>query len=221
MAKHFTLYGKEIIVSEAYGYYNALRLGFTNEAERAADEFMRKYNNYSGIETFVKCGYEDGKKIIEEVIDRLVIKGILVDIEKIYDYDVQRFEREYYGRLSQKGIFIYYNWPDNCDDVIEAYYKIVQQQQQLDEYRRQRRENRSRWVGGGFGVGGAIKGAMQAGAMNMASGAAHGIFNLGAKALSSMNEAGQKSSLYSEAKNSFTMEFIHLFSIFIGLYGRC
>ena len=43
--------------------------------------------------------------------------------------------------------------------------------------RQKRKESRGRWVGGGFGLGGAIKGAMTAGALNMAGGAVHGVFN--------------------------------------------
>ena len=80
--------------------------------------------------------------------------------------------------------------------IEDKYLAIRLNQQQLDEYRRKRREYRSRWVGGGFGINGAIKGAITAGAMNMVTGTAHALFNAGAKILSSISKANKKSDLY-------------------------
>lgn len=45
------------------------------------------------------------------------------------------------------------------------------------EYREQRKNNRGRWTGGGFGIKGAISGAVKAGAMNAVGGLAHSAFN--------------------------------------------
>lgn len=45
------------------------------------------------------------------------------------------------------------------DELEEKYSKIVLSQEQQEEYRRLRKANRGRWQGGGFGVGGALKGA--------------------------------------------------------------
>lgn len=45
------------------------------------------------------------------------------------------------------------------------------------EYRKLRKASRGRWQGGGFGVGGAIKGAAEAGMMNMGTGAIHSVVN--------------------------------------------
>ena len=190
-SQHFTLYGKEIVISEAYDSYNTLRSIFEHEATNAVSKFMRKYDGYGSIDTFIEHGFDDGLEIIVEVIDRMAIKEILINHARIYDCDVDRFFREYYA--GDNGWFV---WDEKYSAIEDKYLAIRLNQQQLDEYRRRRRENRSRWIGGGFGLGGAIKGAMKAGAMNMLSGAAHGLFNTGAKIFSAISEANQKSTLY-------------------------
>lgn len=59
----------------------------------------------------------------------------------------------------------------------EVFSKIDQGVDVEAEYRRLRKASRGRWQGGGFGVGGAIKGAAQAGMMNMGTGAIHSVVN--------------------------------------------
>lgn len=113
---------------------------------------------------------------------------------KIYDIDARQFFEEFYQRR-------YFHWEEDFGEVQDSYMSIRLKQKQLDEYRTMRRQTRSRWVGGGFGIGGALKGAAKAGAMNMASGALHGLFNAGAKVLSMADESNKKSSLYRNAKS--------------------
>ena len=135
--------------------------------------------------------------IIGGVIDRLVVKGILIR-QKIYDIDANRFFQDFYRDD-------YFCWEEAFDSVQDQYMAIRLEQKQLDEYRTMRRKNRSRWVGWGVGIGCAIKGAAKAGAMNMASGALHGLFNAGAKVLSMADESLQKSSLYKSSSTKDTL----------------
>ena len=135
--------------------------------------------------------------IIGGVIDRLVVKGILIR-QKIYDIDANLFFQDFYRDD-------YFCWEEAFDSVQDQYMAIRLEQKQLDEYRTMRRKNRSRWVGWGVGIGGAIKGAAKAGAMNMASGALHGLFNAGAKVLSMADESLQKSSLYKSSSTKDTL----------------
>lgn len=53
-------------------------------------------------------------------------------------------------------------------------------------------------MGGGFGVSGAIQGSVTAGAANLATGAAHGLFNLAGKAVSSISDAMKKKKLFKD-----------------------
>ena len=59
------------------------------------------------------------------------------------------------------------NFSDEYTIFSEKYLEIVANEQQLAEYKAQKRAGRSRWEGGGFGVAGAIKGAVTAGALNI------------------------------------------------------
>lgn len=195
--KTFLVYGKSIVVSSDYDAYNTLRKQFAQEASRAAQEFGKRYDAYGNIDNVVEHGFEDGFEIIAEVIDRVVINGVLMSL-KIYDVDARRFFEEFYqGR--------YFHWEEDFGEVQDSYMSIRLEQKQLDEYRTMRRQNRSRWVGGGLGVRGALKGAAKAGAMNMASSALHGLFNAGAKAISMASESGQKSSLYKNRATKNTL----------------
>ena len=190
--KTFSICGQTVKVSEAYDAYNTLRQQFIQEASGAAQEFGNQYDAYGNIDNVVEHGLEDGFGIIAEVIDRVVINGVLMNL-KIYDIDARRFFEEFYQRR-------YFHWEEDFGEVQDSYMSIRLEQKQLDEYRTMRRQTRSRWVGGGFGIGGALKGAAKAGAMNMASGALHGLFNAGAKAISMADESSKKSSLYRNAK---------------------
>ena len=107
-SRYFTLYGKEVIISEAYDSYNSLRSIFEHEATSAASKFMRKYEGYGSIDTFIEHGFNDGLEIIVEVIDRMAIKEILISHAKIYDWDADRFFREYYA--GDNGWFV---WDEN------------------------------------------------------------------------------------------------------------
>ncbi len=65
-------------------------------------------------------------------------------------------------------------------------------------YRRARKQTRGRWVGGGFGVRGAIKGAATAGVMNLGSGAIHSLANGIGNMRSSFKAIGAKREIIRE-----------------------
>lgn len=80
---------------------------------------------------------------------------------------------------------------ESVDDVIDYFYEVkeaillasgkIEEYEKIGqvarEYREQRKDSRARWQGGGFGVGGAIKGSLVAGAMNGVGGMAHSMAN--------------------------------------------
>lgn len=85
-------------------------------------------------------------------------------------------------------------WKVQISQAMDA-ARISEQQRRLEqEYRDARKEMRGRWQGGGFGVGGAIRGAITAGAMNAVSGMAHSAVNAVGNARSEMafNKRNQK-----------------------------
>ena len=66
------------------------------------------------------------------------------------------------------------------------------------EYRESRKQNRSRVVGGGFGLGGALKGMATAGAINAVTGMGHSVVNAFGNVGSSLSAASSKYSIYKD-----------------------
>jgi hypothetical protein len=187
----FKLFGTELVISPTQKYYNELREEFFSEAEDRADEYMETYSEYRNLDTFAEDGLSDGNELINEVLDIAIEK--LIE-NNIFDIDRETFTVKYYAPY-------YYSWADDFESVNEKYMEIVSDQQQMDAYRTARREHRGKWVGGGFGIGGAIKGAAKAGVLNAASGLAHGTVNIIGKGFSTLAAISQKDKVYSSSKN--------------------
>lgn len=81
-------------------------------------------------------------------------------------------------------------------EIEEQYQKIITRQEEMQEYRQFRKDHRGRLVGGGFGLQGAVKGIMTAGAVNMASGAVHSIGNVIGNMGSALSAANAKDNLF-------------------------
>lgn len=180
-----TLNNTPIAVSPARRNYNTTRLKYLALAKAASAKFTNSYTaSFKSIddvhERCTEIAYSYIREAVEAAIQDLVKLGI-------YDVDADGFA---------EFLEPYFTWPEDFAKIDDAYMEIVLKAEELDAYRSERRESRGRWVGGGFGFSGAVKGAMQAGAMNIATGAVHGIFNLGAKAISAAGDAIKKSELF-------------------------
>ena len=179
----------EVILSPAREAYNKIRRKYQALAEQAAEEFADSYNiNFKSIDDIhEKCTaitMSLMQPVIEEALQDLIV-------HKIYDVDINKFE-EYFSD--------YFTWDSDFAVIDDRYLSIVMKTEELDAYRTQRRQGRGQWAGGGFGFGGAVKGAMQAGALNIATGAMHGTFNLLAKGVNAVGDAMKKSALYDDPK---------------------
>lgn len=119
---------------------------------------------------------------IDEAIRDLVAHGI-------YDVNVDEFKSYFAPFVS---------WDTDFAVIDDKYLAIVHKAEALEHHRINRRQTRGQWVGGGFGFGGSIKGAIQAGAMNAASSALHRWFNAAAKAISTVGDLMDKTTLFSD-----------------------
>lgn len=73
-------------------------------------------------------------------------------------------------------------------------------EEEKDAYRTARRQGRAKWQGGGFGIGGTLKGAATAGALNIVSGAGHMVFNGLAKIGSSIAASSKMERIFKDEK---------------------
>jgi hypothetical protein len=197
MAISFGLYGTNLIIDDKLNFYNDIRKQFYSLAKSAEYAYRDKYKRYGSIEKFLRHGFEDGVALIWGTAEKHVITPL------IQEYHVTHIDLETF--LSKYYLPEYFVWEEKTGDIVESYMRIAVSSEQADRYRTQRRQNRSRVIGGGFGLGGAAKGMLTAGAMNTAWGAAHGVFNIAASSLDAIVNRSELSTLYQSASTWHTL----------------
>jgi hypothetical protein len=137
---------------------------FQDHAVTAKEKFVKAMENCKSIEEVLTQSPIYGQKCIDEEIERgidLLVKA------KIYEYSVARlkvdFDNLIYENTSEYG------------ELLRRYSELKEAKGQYDALKKLERDNRSKWQGGGFGIGGAVKGSLKAGAMNAATGMVRGI----------------------------------------------
>lgn len=191
-AKRFYYHGLKFDVSAEVASY-AVELKANIELQlQAENEFRKRYNQYGSMDTAISKIPADLEDIFLEVVqtyvDRIVDRGF-------YEVNAESFLRDYYTEEDQVQ--------DAFSKIEDAYSEIIMTQEQQKEWRKYKTANRGRWQGGGFGIGGAIKGAAMAGTANMISGAGHGIANAIGNMGSSIAASSKKSQLYKD-KNTLS-----------------
>lgn len=166
--KKFKFIGNDIVIKTERVLYNEIRLKYDKISEQSKERFESVYinENRSLDDVIEKVNYQWGaifSEEIEKVINSLIKDGF-------YNINSEKFVEQYCGS-SLKA------WDNAYKQIEEKYLSIMLNQEQQEEYRRQRKEYRGKWQGGGFGLEGAMKGAMQAGALNMTSGLIHSVAN--------------------------------------------
>lgn len=192
--KELLLLGQPLQISKEREAYNRVRLSFQKEADCAQERFAQAYEAYHSIDDVVQRAPEQAMKCIDPVVQTCVQTLLKHNILSV---DEASF-KEHYSEC-------YTDWAEAFLTVYDQYAEIVMDQQQLDEYRVARRQNRSRWQGGGFGVSGAIKGAATAGALNMISGAGHMVVNGVGKIISSISAGIQKDKIFHDPQTYKTL----------------
>ena len=97
-----------------------------------------------------------------EQVDNAMGSLINRAVELLYKNDIIISNEEFI----RKNYEISFSYNNMISEVIERYAEITNERSQLEQYRSLQEASRSRFVGGGFGVKGAIKGAVTAGVMN-------------------------------------------------------
>ncbi len=191
----FPILGYELNVSEERKIYNALRRKFVDLAEESSNKFIEIYTKENhNLDDVSKNAYAQGLYCIQDAIDFsleiLLKKGI-------YHVDRDYFIEEYYSE--------YHIWDEEFAKINDQYMELVLGEEALDQYRVARRKSRGKLVGGGFGLSGAAKGIAKAGAVNMAFGAGHAIFNGIGKVSTSISIANKKKKIFDDEKTLLTL----------------
>lgn len=137
--------------------------------------------NYYAIALVIEEAVGEGLRIIYSAFDekKIGMDNLINRTPNVMKACINLATRVAISILVNKGVYnitenefltkYYYDYADyigELEPVIERYSEIIGEERYYADLRRFQHENRSRWQGGGFGVTGAIKGAVTATAMN-------------------------------------------------------
>lgn len=184
---NYNFVDKQIIVSDDVEKIAELTKKRIAVKSKYMARILAAYDKAGSIENFMENFSDVSGNIsgnaIKDALDICVNDGY-------YDIDENFFLED--GRQE----FIFDPMFNELEDLFGAYKNIIQQNEDEHEYREQRKENRGRFVGGGFGLGGAISGSLKAGALNMATGLGHSVFNSIGNAISNYEASKKLKELY-------------------------
>lgn len=181
----YTLFGKTVSFSPAAERYFRIRTAAFVARDAVAERFQEWYAKKRDIKSVLDEYEEFSQKLIEETLGDYLFKE-LTSCE-IYDISKTAFIASCTGTSGRA---------EALEIVEESYCSILSKQEGEEAYRRARKASRGRWQGGGFGLSGAIKGAVQAGAMNAASGLGHSLANAVGNTGSAISAMASKNELY-------------------------
>ena len=189
----YVLLGKTVEFSDSAERYYDYQSSRWEVLEKVKDEFTQWYAGCITIGS-VLSGYQ--KKAASLVV-KYATDPLYNQLTSLEIYDVS--EKAYDSKCLNFDVI-----DDAYVDIARKYQDILDTQEAEKEYREIRKDSRGRVVGGGFGVGGAIKGMATAGAMNAASGIGHSVANALGNAGSAIAASSQKIKLYNsdETKNT-------------------
>lgn len=161
----FTLFHNEIRINDEMDTFNNLKQPFYENAFTQRDFFcdrLRKevHNMDDLMEKVPHIATECISQSVELAIRVLVEKGILTRTP-------HSFIEEYYAE--------FFEYSHYFDVVKERYLQIVYTENELQNYREIQRSDRSKWQGGGFGLSGAVKGAVTASVLNLGQSVVRGV----------------------------------------------
>lgn len=184
---NFNFGNKQIVVSDDVEKIAELTKKRIAVKSKYMARILAAYDKAGSIENFMENFSDVSGNIsgnaIKDALDICVNDGY-------YDIDENFFLED--GRQE----FIFDPMFNELEDLFGAYKNIIQQNEDEHEYREQRKENRGRFVGGGFGLGGAISGSLKAAALNMATGLGHSVFNSIGNAISNYEASKKLKELY-------------------------
>lgn len=159
-----SLLGKKVFFSQSFIDYNNLRKRFYDKAAELEDNYICYYSDRE--HTFDALFDEEIPKAVYETVD-----AVKFGVSVLMEYGIDFIDEETLADMvtsdgNVKNALNYiYSKADEISDTAES----------LSEYRNAQRASRGHWEGGGFGVKGAVKGALTAGAFNLGTNMFRGI----------------------------------------------
>lgn len=140
-----------------YEDYIGLRSLYEPHAQTLRKSVREYYDKTANFGTIIERVPSMIESVMNEIID--------ISMKFLYECKIQMtpeaFIKKYYDDYK-------YGMDYNriISNVVEKYADVLGEKESLERYRSMQQASRSRWQGGGFGLGGAVKGALMAGALN-------------------------------------------------------
>ena len=158
-------------------------------------EFKHWYDRCFGIEAVL----EKLDEVVYGLIDQYIVDELYGRLASMEIYDISR------GDYIRQCVDMSY-LDESVERIEYRIMEITQDKNAMKAYREARKAYRGKFIGGGFGISGAIKGSVKAGALNATTGMAHSLVNTLGDAGSSIAAAAKKAGLYnSDTKDSLVM----------------
>lgn len=183
----YILFGQQISFSEAQDRYSRLVSAYINALFATTTEFTTWYHACGSIEKVLQGYVSEADRLISRYVDGPLYEQLL-DLE-IYDVGKETY---------RDNCMVLEPAQTACRRFKGLIQKVNDAKDAEIEYRESRKQNRSRVVGGGFGLGGALKGMATAGAINAVTGMGHSVVNAFGNVGSSLSAASSKYSIYKD-----------------------
>lgn len=191
----FTLFNRTISIPNAYIRYRNMQHRAGQASVQVIKEFNHWYDRCFGIEAVL----EKLDEVVYGLIDQYVVDELYGRLASLEIYDISR------GDYIRQCVDMSY-LDESVERIEYRIMEITQDKNAMKAYREARKAYRGKFIGGGFGISGAIKGSVKAGALNATTGMAHSLVNTLGDAGSSIAAAAKKAGLYnSDTKDSLVM----------------
>ena len=169
MAEKLMLFGEEYQLTEGITNYSKLKTEFEKLSSEYGTKFIKEVTcNEAGVKEIVERAYKIAQKYFDNAEE--VILNILAE-NNVYTVTKNQVKNVAISSGVQ-DVF-----EKTFSNIEEAYYNVVNEADMARERREIRKESRARFVGGGFGLQGAMKGIVQASMLNAATGLGHSFIN--------------------------------------------
>lgn len=196
---------QSIEINNNFEQYNTIRKLFLNGAAQIADSFSKKYRQCKDL--------DEAFPLFLETYEIALTKGVEKSCTFLFKAGVIDVSEEDFAKK-------YYDSYISVDDILSGFYAKLQEIAELSdafELQQQLRQlNRGRWIGGGFGIKGAVAGAVNAAALNVATGAIHSVGDFFRSVGNGIKVQRLKSAVFED-----TEVFYSLFNAIYHTYSGC
>ena len=188
--RNYSILGESLSISTEMENECYLRKKIDSTIEIIPSAFEKWWNGLWDCEDILKKFDKLASTIYSPILQRSME---ILQEQKIYNLDSELFINKYASNYIEEPIQI-------LEEIHQTLNRIDDQYKQEVAYRELQKRYRSRVVGGGFGLGGALKGMATAAALNATSGLAHSVGNSIGNAGSNFAASNSKDKLFKSVK---------------------